>query len=208
MKGLFITLEGGEGSGKTTVSHLVIQQLGHQGIEAVYTREPGGIPIAEKIREVILDPKHLEMDARTEALLYAAARRQHLVEKVVPALEAGKIVICDRFIDSSVAYQGHARQLGIEEIWDINQFATEGMLPDLTIFFDVDPEIGLGRICADANRHVDRLDLEGIGFHKNVYQGYQDQAARFPQRIKTVDASQTLEKVVDEVSKIIRCALK
>jgi len=196
MAGLFITLEGGEGSGKTTVSQRLIQLLEESGVKALYTREPGGIPIAEKIRSVILDPSHLEMDARTEALLYAAARRQHLVEKVMPALAAGQIVICDRFIDSSVVYQGMAREIGADEIWELNQFATEGLLPDLTLFFDILPSEGLGRIARDQNRVVDRLDLEGIQFHERVYEGYLKQQVLHPERIVRIDASQSLEQVV------------
>ena len=151
-KGLFISFEGGEGAGKSSVITLLTTALIEQGHKVIVTREPGGIPIAEKIREVILDREHTAMDARTEALLYAAARRQHLVEKVIPALEQGYIVICDRFIDSSLAYQGVARGLGIDEIWSINQFAIEHLMPQLTIYMDVTPEIGLARIAATAGR--------------------------------------------------------
>ena len=145
-KGLFITFEGGEGSGKTTVIQTVAEQLTKQGYKVLVTREPGGIPIAEKIRGVILDKAHTEMDSRTEALLYAAARRQHLVEKVSPALDTGHIVLCDRFIDSSLAYQGIARGLGIEEVWAINQFAIGEFMPELTLYLDVSPEVGVERI--------------------------------------------------------------
>jgi len=204
MKGLFITLEGGEGSGKTTVSQRLLQQLASERISAIYTREPGGIPIAEKIREVILDPEHIEMDPRTEALLYAAARRQHLIEKVIPALQEGKVVLCDRFIDSSVVYQGFARQIGQEEIWNINQFATEGLMPDLTFFFDIAPEEGMKRIAADKNRHVDRLDLEGSSFHQKVYEGYHLQMTQHPERIFPIDATQKLEQVVADVYQKIK----
>ena len=127
MSGLFITLEGGEGAGKTTVANSVIERLSLLGIKAIYTREPGGIKIAEKIREVILDRNHTEMDGRTEALLYAAARRQHLVEKVRPAMEKGYVVLCDRFVDSSIVYQGYARGLGVDEVRKINEFAIEDL---------------------------------------------------------------------------------
>lgn len=140
MSGLFITLEGGEGAGKTTVAYSVIEKLSSVGIKAIYTREPGGIKIAEKIREIILDPNHTEMDCRTEALLYAAARRQHLVEKVKPAMENGYVVLCDRFVDSSIVYQGYARGIGMEEVLKMNEFAIEGFMPNLTIFFDIEPE--------------------------------------------------------------------
>ena len=136
------------------------------------TREPGGVLIGEKIREVILDPNHTQMDAKTELLLYIASRRQHLVEKVLPALEAGKLVIMDRFIDSSLAYQGFGRGLDIEAIDWLNHFATDGLKPDLTLYFDIEVEEGLARIAANSDREVNRLDLEGLDLHKKVRQGY------------------------------------
>jgi len=203
MSGLFITLEGGEGAGKTTIANAVIEKLSTLGIETVYTREPGGIKIAEKIREVILDPDHTEMDCRTEALLYAAARRQHLVEKVKPAMEAGRIVLCDRFVDSSIVYQGYARGIGMDEVREINQFAIEGFMPDLTIFFDIKPELGLARIAANEDREVNRLDLEGLAFHKLVYEGYKLQANSNKERIVSVDATKGVEELTDEVCALI-----
>ena len=193
MSGLFITLEGGEGAGKTTIANAVIDKLSTLGIETLYTREPGGIKIAEKIREVILDRDHTEMDCRTEALLYAAARRQHLVEKVKPAMDEGRIVLCDRFVDSSIVYQGYARGIGMDEVREINQFAIEGFMPDLTIFFDIKPEIGLARIAANDSREVNRLDLEGLAFHELVYEGYKKQAKMNPERIVSVDATKSVE---------------
>ena len=157
-RGWFITFEGPDGSGKTTISNNVYQQLKTEGFDVIYTREPGGIEIAEKIRDIILDPKNTAMDKKTEALLYAASRRQHLVEKILPALKENKIVICDRFVDSSLAYQGVGREIGIKEVLSINEFAIEGTYPDLTIFLDIDPLKGLSRI---ADRHYrDRLDRE------------------------------------------------
>ena len=203
MSGLFITLEGGEGAGKTTIANAVIEKLSTLGIETVYTREPGGIKIAEKIREVILNPDHTEMDCRTEALLYAAARRQHLVEKVKPAMEAGRIVLCDRFVDSSIVYQGYARGIGMDEVREINQFAIEGFMPDLTIFFDIKPEIGIARIAANDSREVNRLDLEGLAFHELVYEGYKKQAKMNPERIVSVDATKSVETLTDEVCALI-----
>ena len=203
MSGLFITLEGGEGAGKTTIANAVIEKLSTLGIETVYTREPGGIKIAEKIREVILDPDHTEMDCRTEALLYAAARRQHLVEKVKPAMEAGRIVLCDRFVDSSIVYQGYARGIGMDEVREINQFAIEGFMPDLTIFFDIKPELGLARIAANEAREVNRLDLEGLAFHELVYEGYKLQVNKNPERIVSVDATKGVEELTDEVCALI-----
>lgn len=203
MSGLFITLEGGEGAGKTTIANAVIDKLSTLGIETLYTREPGGIKIAEKIREVILDRNHTEMDCRTEALLYAAARRQHLVEKVKPAMDEGRIVLCDRFVDSSIVYQGYARGIGMDEVREINQFAIEGFMPDLTIFFDIKPEIGLARIAANDSREVNRLDLEGLAFHELVYEGYKKQAKMNPERIVSVDATKSVETLTDEVCALI-----
>lgn len=203
MSGLFITLEGGEGAGKTTIANAVIDKLSTLGIETLYTREPGGIKIAEKIREVILDRDHTEMDCRTEALLYAAARRQHLVEKVKPAMDEGHIVLCDRFVDSSIVYQGYARGIGMDEVREINQFAIEGFMPDLTIFFDIKPEIGLARIAANDSREVNRLDLEGLAFHELVYEGYKKQAKMNPERIVSVDATKSVETLTDEVCALI-----
>ena len=203
MSGLFITLEGGEGAGKTTIANAVIDKLSTLGIETLYTREPGGIKIAEKIREVILDRDHTEMDCRTEALLYAAARRQHLVEKVKPAMDEGRIVLCDRFVDSSIVYQGYARGIGMDEVREINQFAIEGIMPDLTIFFDIKPKIGLARIAANDSREVNSLDLEGLAFHELVYEGYKKQAKMNPERIVSVDATKSVEALTDEVCALI-----
>ena len=147
-KGLFITLEGPDGSGKTSVASLLKERLTAEGHDIVHTREPGGVAIAEQIRDVILDPANTAMDARTEALLYAASRRQHLTEKVIPALEAGKIVLCERFLDSSLAYQGFGRELGMEDILAVNAFAIGDAMPDMTLYLDIDEELGLSRIAA------------------------------------------------------------
>lgn len=195
MSGHFITFEGGEGAGKTTILSSLTSKLSEKGYEVLATREPGGIEIAEKIREIILDPLHTTMDGRTEALLYAAARRQHLVEKVLPALEQGKIVLCDRFIDSSLAYQGYARGLGMDEVFSINQFAIRDCMPNLTLFFDIEPKKGLERITANKDRERNRLDLEKLYFHEQVYEGYQMLADKFPNRIQAINADQTMEAV-------------
>ena len=192
---MFITLEGPEGSGKTTAVEAAVKQLEKMGYQIVRTREPGGTPIAEQIRNVILDKNNTAMDPRTEALLYAASRRQHLVEKVWPALKEGKIVICDRYLDSSLAYQGGARDLGIENVLNINLFATENTWPDLTLLFDIKPEIGLQRISANANREVNRLDLEKIEFHNKVRQTFLDLSKRYPDRYVVIDASKSIEEV-------------
>ncbi|MDQ0209151.1 dTMP kinase [Alkalicoccobacillus murimartini] len=206
-KGSFITFEGGEGAGKTTVIANVEQWFIKAGHDILRTREPGGITIAEKIRTVILDVEHTEMDGRTEALLYAAARRQHLVEKVVPAIEANKVVLCDRFIDSSLAYQGFARGLGIDEVLSINSFAIDGHMPDLTIYFDVDPEVGLSRIQRDQERELNRLDQEKLEFHHLVKEGYRQVKSRYPDRIHTVNANESIETVTEEVIRVIQSHL-
>ena len=205
---LFITFEGGEGSGKSSALRLIDERLRGDGYQTVLTREPGGTPIAEAIRNVILDKGNVAMDPRTEALLYAASRRQHLVEKVWPALKEGKIVLCDRYLDSSLAYQGGARGLGIDNILNVNSFATEGTFPDLTLLFDIEPELGLARIAKNANREVNRLDLEKIDFHRGVRKTFHEIAARYPERFVIIDASQPLEKVVEDSYRAIKARLK
>ncbi|GGH39878.1 dTMP kinase [Paenibacillus segetis] len=207
-RGLFITLEGGEGSGKTTIIEQMAHMLEQQGVPYVVTREPGGIDIAEKIRGIILNPDHIAMDGRTEALLYAAARRQHLVEKVEPALMQGMVVLCDRFIDSSLAYQGHARGLGIQEVLGINNFATNGRFPDHTFYMDIEPEVGLARIAAGQGREINRLDLESVQFHHKVREGYLIVAGMYPERITTIDASRSQEEVAGEINSCLSALLK
>ncbi len=192
---MFITLEGPEGSGKTTAVEAAVKALEEKGYQIVRTREPGGTPIAEQIRDVILDKANTKMDPRTEALLYAASRRQHLVEKVWPALKEGKIVICDRYLDSSLAYQGGARGLGVDEILNINLFATENTWPDLTLLFDIKPEVGLARIASNASREVNRLDLEKLDFHNKVRDTFLALAKRYPDRYVIIDASLSREEV-------------
>ncbi|MCD8204890.1 MAG: dTMP kinase [Coprobacillus sp.] len=200
---MFITLEGPEGSGKTTAIKYAVSKLKEMGYEIVQTREPGGTPISEQIRDVILSKENTDMDGRTEALLYAASRRQHLVEKIWPALKEGKIVICDRYLDSSLAYQGHARGLGEKAILDINLFATEDTYPDLTILFDIDPEIGMKRINDNTDREVNRLDLEQMEFHKTVRNAFLEISKEYPDRYVVIDASRPLEIVEKEVLDII-----
>ena len=194
-KGILITLEGPEGAGKTTILHQILPILTQMGVDILTTREPGGIRIAESIREIILAPENTAIDGKTELLLFAAARRQHLNEKVRPALAEGEIVIIDRFIDSSVAYQGYARGIDVADVEMINNFATDGLLPDLTLYFDVDTEIGLSRVMS-GNREVNRLDLEAEEMHQKVRAGYQAIAKANPERIVTIDASQTIDQVV------------
>lgn len=206
---MFITIEGPEGSGKSSVTKKVAEMLVKDGEQVVMTREPGGTPIAEQIRNVILDKANTKMDSMTEALLYAASRRQHLVEKVWPLSKEGKIVISDRFIDSSLAYQGGARGLGINRILDLNMtYATDGYSPDLTLLFDLEPEIGLTRIAANATREVNRLDLEKIEFHKQVRQTFLDLAKRFPERFVVIDASKSFDEVVANTYKVVKDRIK
>ncbi len=194
-KGILITFEGPEGAGKTTVLQHILPELAKQDIDIITTREPGGIRIAEAIREIILAPENTAIDGKTELLLFAAARRQHLNEKVLPALADGKLVIIDRFIDSSVAYQGYARGIPVSDVETINNFATDGLLPDLTLYFDVDTAIGLARVMT-GDREVNRLDLEAQEMHEKVRAGYQKIAALHPERIITIDASQVLDQVI------------
>lgn len=204
MPGLFITFEGGEGSGKTTIAKKVKEILEQEGYKVTLTREPGGVEIAEKIRDIIHDIKYTNMDKKTEALLYAASRRQHLVEKVLPALDQGQIVICDRFVDSSMVYQGIGRGIGVDEVYEMNLFATENILPQRTIFFDVLPEIGIQRVYSNKDREINRLDLENIEFHQKVYQGYLSICDKFPERIVKIDASQDIDSVLSQALSMIR----
>ncbi|MBR4378288.1 MAG: dTMP kinase [Bacilli bacterium] len=201
---MFVTIEGPEGSGKSSVTKEVVKLLEADGEIVVLTREPGGTPIAEEIRNVILDKKNTAMDPMTEALLYAASRRQHLVEKVWPLSKEGKIVISDRFLDSSLAYQGGARGLGIDNILALNQYATGGFYPDLTLLFDIDPRIGMQRIAANNNREVNRLDLEKIDFHDNVRKTFLELANRFKDRFVVLDASKPFDQVVQDAYHAIK----
>lgn len=202
-KGLFIVFEGGEGTGKTTAIESVYDWIREKGLDCIKTREPGGIKISEEIRQVILDKENIKMDGRTEALLYAAARRQHLVEKVIPALESGYIVLCDRFIDSSLAYQGYARGLGIDEVMSINEFAIGEYMPDISILFDLDPKIGLERINSNNQREVNRLDLEKLDFHEKVREGYNIVYNSNKDRMVKINAEKAKEEVFKDIQNII-----
>jgi dTMP kinase len=204
----FITLEGVEGSGKSTIINFIKDSLETSGRKVVVTREPGGIDISEQIRSVILDKNNTKMEGRTEALLYAAARRQHLVEKVIPSLNEGNIVLCDRFVDSSLAYQGYARGLGIDEVFSVNKFAIGDLMPDLTLYLDLDPQIGLNRIAKNKGREINRLDLEEINFHIKVREGYEEVLKMFPERIIRIDANQEVGKVVADINKVLIEKLK
>lgn len=205
MKGLFITIEGTDGAGKSTQIELLTEYLSKKGRDVLVTREPGGTPIGEKIREIILDTENSEMSDITEAILYAASRAQHVNEKIKPALLEGKIVICDRFVDSSIAYQSSARGISRELIEDINKYAVCGITPDITLYFDITPEEGIKR---KKNMHeLDRIEKEKEDFHKRVYEGYKNLLKLYPERIKRVDASKSIsdvhKQVIEYINKIL-----
>ena len=172
VNGLFVTFEGTDGSGKTSVINQIEEKLKAAGIDYLRTREPGGNRISEQLRNIILDVRFTEMDERTEALLYAAARRQHLVETVLPALETGNLVLCDRFVDSSLVYQGAGRKIGIAEVAEMNKFATAGLEPDLTFYLEIEPELGLKRIKKNRQNEINRLDKEQLDFYHTVANAY------------------------------------
>lgn len=197
MKGKFITFEGGEGSGKTTIIDRLVLELENRGFSVCKTREPGGVKIAEDIRNIILDCNNTSMCSETEALLYAASRMQHLHEKVIPALNSGCVVICDRYLDSSLVYQGIARNLGIDAVLKANCFALDYM-PDTTFFIDVAPEVGLARLTKRQDK-LDRLDRESIVFHNRVYNGYKQVASMYKERIVSIDGTKEKDDVFNEV---------
>ncbi|WFA08484.1 dTMP kinase [Tissierella sp. Yu-01] len=205
MKGKFITLEGPDGSGKSTIIELISDYMNKKGIEFIVTREPGGTPIGEEIRAIILDNANVNMGAETEALLYAAARSQHIHEKILPALNEGKIVFSDRFVLSSLAYQGVGRGLGIEKVKSINDFGLRDVYPDLILFFDIDPELTLKR--KTISMGGDRLEQEGNEFHRRVYDGYMELIKKYPQNVKKIDANKSVEEVLNqsivEIEKIL-----
>ena len=198
-RGLFITIEGIDGSGKSTQINLMRDYIARKGFEVVLTREPGGTAISEKIREIILDPRHREMDRITEMLLYASARAQLVSEVIKPSLERGKVVICDRFIDSSYVYQGFGRGIDIKVIKDVNAVALAGVEPDITFFFDINPEIALTRRASATS--TDRIESEKMEFHRRVYLGYKKLSLLYPERIKRIDGSRSIEEVSKDVNK-------
>ncbi|MCY9807163.1 dTMP kinase [Lentilactobacillus senioris] len=205
-RGKFISFEGPDGAGKTSVLTAIQARLAPKlGKRLIVTREPGGDPIAEQIRAVILDRKNQAMDVRTEALLYAASRRQHVVSTILPALENGQLVLCDRFVDSSIAYQGAGRKIGEQSIAEINHFATQGLLPAKTIYFDIPVSMGLKRIAQHRDtKKIDRLDVETVDFHERVHAGYDRLIKQNPDRYVVIDASQELDVVVEEVLSAIK----
>lgn len=201
MRGKFVTFEGCEGVGKSTQLRLVKEDLARAGVDAVFTREPGGTAIAEKIRSLILDPDNIGMDAVTELLLYAAARRQHTMELIEPALAAGKTVFCDRYIDSTFAYQGFARGLDLDVVHALETIAMGDVQIDLTIFLDVDPSVGFARKGgADPN---DRLERENAAFFQKVYEGFRRAAAE-NERIVAVSAPGTKYDTHETIMRLLR----
>ncbi|MDY5771038.1 MAG: dTMP kinase [Anaerovoracaceae bacterium] len=198
-EGYFISFEGGDGSGKSTQIQILREFLEERGYDVILTREPGGTPISEKIRSIILDKANSEMDDMTEALLYAAARAQLVSQVIRPALEEGKVVICDRFVDSSLAYQAYARGLG-DSVKTINAFAVGDCMPDLTILLKVNPQVGSSRI---GNRERDRIELASSDFHKKVYEGYLQLEKLYPERIVGIDAADTIENISGIISERI-----
>ncbi|MBP8129404.1 MAG: dTMP kinase [Candidatus Hydrogenedentes bacterium] len=197
MKGLFITFEGIEGCGKTTQLKRAQRYLEESGHKVVVTREPGGTAVGEAIRDVLLDPLHVSLAPATELLLYAAARAQHVAEKIAPALEEGRIVLCDRFADSTTAYQGGGRGLSLEDIRMLHAIAVGGLAPDLTVLLDLSASAGLER--ARARGRYDRLEREAILFHERVRDAFLQLAAEAPERIKVVDGSQSVDEVAAAV---------
>lgn len=203
MEGIFITMEGPDGSGKSTQIELLKQYLEHKGFDIVIAREPGGTAISEVIRKVILDPAHKEMSHMTELLLYAAARAQLVSQVIEPALLDGKAVICDRFVESSAVYQGIGRGLGVDTVYEVNNYALGDVKPKLTIFMDLDAEDGIKRKKEQAE--LDRMELEDMTFHRRVVEGYRKLATLYPERIVPIDATMSVEeihsRIVDEVEK-------
>lgn len=198
-KGYFITFEGGDGAGKSTQIKKLMEYLESKGFDVILTREPGGTDIGEKIRQIILDPENKEMDSVTEAMLYAASRAQHVSQVIKPSIEAGKIVICDRFIDSSIAYQGYGRNLG-DSVSIINSYAVGKYMPHKTFLLKLKPQAGSLRM---AGREKDRIELEAASFHQTVYDGYEALEKEYPDRIVGIDASRTIEEIADEIKKHI-----
>ncbi|ARS49674.1 dTMP kinase [Ectopseudomonas hydrolytica] len=206
MTGLFITLEGPEGAGKSTNREYLAERLRERGVDVVLTREPGGTPLAERIRELLLDPSDEPMAADTELLLVFAARAQHLQQVIRPALAKGCVVLCDRFTDATYAYQGGGRGLSIERIAQLEQFVQGELRPDLTLIFDLPVEVGLAR--AAARGRLDRFEQEGRGFFEAVRQAYLQRAAQAPQRYRVLDAGQTLAQVQADIDALLPSLLE
>lgn len=196
MRGLFITLEGGDGAGKSTQIDNMTRFFEERGLVVLHTREPGGTSISEKLRDILLDKNNSEMSPVTEMLIYAASRAQHVREKIIPALERGEVVICDRFTDSSIAYQAYGRGLG-DMVAEVNAHATGGLVPDMTFWMDIDPEAGRAR--ASKAGELDRLELEKLDFHYRVYEGYKAIAGNEAGRVIRIDASKSVDEIRDRI---------
>jgi len=203
---VFITLEGPDGSGKTTQARLLAEWLREQGHEVVLTREPGGTDIGDQIRAVLHDPRNTTMDARTEILLYSASRAQHVAQRIRPALAAGKIVISDRYADSTLAYQGYGRGLDLEALRTITGFATGGLTPDLTLCLDIAPREGLQRRRLGGGEW-NRLDREALEFHQRVRAGYLELAELEPERWVVIDGARSVEEVQAEIRALVKARL-
>lgn len=203
-RGLFISIEGPDGSGKSTQIRLLEEFLNENGMDTILTREPGGTVISEKIRQIILDKEHIEMDPMTEALLYAASRAQHVAEVIKPGLQAGKTVICDRFVDSSIAYQGYGRHLG-DAVRIINEYAVAGCMPDITFLLKVEPSVGKKRI---KEEELDRLENEQLDFHNAVFDGYLELEKKYKDRIIGIDATKNIDEISDEIISSMKNILK
>lgn len=207
-KGLFITFEGSEGCGKTTQSSLLVKQL-RSFYDVVYTREPGGSNISEQVRDILLNKENICMDGYTELFLYLASRRQHTMEVIKPALNNNKIVICDRFIDASIAYQGYGRNIPIDMIEKFNLIATDNLLPDLTFVFDIDVELGLEKSRQIDKKHskigeVDRIESENVDFHNKVRNGYKGLVDRYPERVSLIKVNSSIEEINLKILHIIK----
>ncbi len=204
-KGLFITFEGGEGCGKSTQIALLHAHLESQGYEVVATREPGGTPLAEAIRQLLLDPANDMLCAEAELLLYEASRAQHVAERILPSLEAGKIVLSDRFYDSTTAYQGAGRRLSGDKLNMLHGIATKGLTPCLTIVIDIPVEVGLARATKNGS---DRIEKERLDFHERVRAGFLQIAREEPERVKLVDGMRSVDEVASEIRGYVDAALK
>lgn len=209
-RGLLITIEGGEGAGKTTLINALERALQAQSMISLKTREPGGCGLGERIRTLLLEKDRFEVGERAELLLFLASRAQHVLECIEPALANGKVVLCDRFSDSTLAYQGVARGLGIESLRRLCDFAAAGLWPDLTFYLDIDPQIGLERISADENRvgMIDRMEAQALDFHQSVRQGFLTLAASEPERICIIDARLPAEGVFEKAWSYLQMRLE
>ncbi len=200
-KGLFITFEGTDGSGKTTQIKLLEEYMRTKERQVVLSREPGGTRVSEIIRDIILEPENKEIVPLTEMILYAASRAQHVAEVIDPAIRAGKIVICDRYVDSSYAYQGGGRGMDLKIIADVNRIAINGTVPDITFFLDIDPEISIRRRINSTG--ADRIEQEKLDFHRRVYDGYKKLSILYPDRIKTIDATRSIQEISAQINEYI-----